>query len=343
MSIQNKIHLTRVLFNTLFWILSIFVFAFIFKLSGSISKLDIIYAVFFHISIIAGVYLNFYGIEKWFRKDRYLNYSVFTITVVAFVVFLNHYTFEVLVDLVLPDYYFISQFNLTETGVIITIYLIITSATKLSTSWFELQKVNQRIVKQEKEKLDTELQSLKAQINPHFLFNSLNVIYSLALKNDEATADVILKLSDILRYVIYGSTQHQVMLDSEVSLLNKYIELQKYRVEESTPITFISKIEKDVKIAPLIFLTLVENSFKHGIKSDTENTFINIRLHSNAERVFFEIENNKTKNHDNNPNGVGLENIKKRLIIQYPDRHQLMVYDKEDSFKVCLVIEHEKN
>jgi LytS/YehU family sensor histidine kinase len=343
MSIQNKIHLTRVLFHTLFWILSIFVFAFIFKLSGSISKLDIIYAVFFHISIIAGVYLNFYGIEKWFRKDRYLNYSVFTITVVAFVVFLNHYTFEVLVDLVLPDYYFISQFNLTETGVIITIYLIITSATKLSTSWFELQKVNQRIVKQEKEKLDTELQSLKAQINPHFLFNSLNVIYSLALKNDEATADVILKLSDILRYVIYGSTQHQVMLDSEVSLLNKYIELQKYRVEESTPITFISKIEKDVKIAPLIFLTLVENSFKHGIKSDTENTFINIRLHSNAERVFFEIENNKTKNHDNNPNGVGLENIKKRLIIQYPDRHQLMVYDKEDSFKVCLVIEHEKN
>ncbi|MDO8898828.1 MAG: histidine kinase, partial [Bacteroidales bacterium] len=172
-----------------------------------------------------------------------------------------------------------------------------------------------------------------------------NVIYALALKNDKLTAEVVLKLSDILRYVIYDSTKDKVTLESEVLLLKKYIELQKYRVEDSAAISFISNVEEDVKVAPLIFLTLVENSFKHGIKSDTENVFINIRLHSNAEHVYFEIENNKIKTarDHKNPNGVGLENIKKRLMLQYPDRHKFEVYDSNDTFKVCLEIEHEKS
>ena len=345
MSILNKYKIKRVLFHALFWILSILAFAFIFKLSDSIGRLDIIYSIFFHITVFTSVYLNFFGIKKWLIKNCYIKYAVFAVTIIAFAVFLNHYTFEVLVDLVLPDYYFVSQFSFGETAVIITMYLIVTATTKLSNSWFELQRMNQRMVKEEKEKLNSELHNLKAQINPHFLFNSLNVIYSLALKNDKLTAEVVLKLSDILRYVIYDSTQDKVTLESEVSLLKKYIELQKYRVEDSTSINFISKIEKDVKIAPLIFLTLVENSFKHGIKSDTENVFINITLNSDAEKITFEIENNKSKANTNssNPNGLGLENIKRRLMIQYPDRHKFEVYDSKDTFKVCLEIEHEKS
>jgi sensor histidine kinase YesM len=340
---QIKRYLSRAVLHALFWILAILVFAFIFRLSGSISTLDIIYAIFFHVSVIAGVYANYYGIERWLRKGFYVRYSVFILTITVLVVLLNQYTFGVLVDLVLPGYYFVSQFNLAETGIIFIIYLIITSATKLLQAWFELQKLNQRMVKEEKEKLDSELRSLKAQINPHFLFNSLNVVYSLALKNDETTAEVILKLSDILRYVIYDSARDQVSISSEVLLLNKYIELQKYRVEDSTPITFTSEIEKDVMIAPLILLTLIENSFKHGIKSDTENVFINIRLHSGTDSVYFEIENNKANNHSNNPDGVGLENIRKRLMIQYPGRHTLDVYDNNDTFKVCLKIGHEES
>jgi sensor histidine kinase YesM len=345
MKMLNKYKINRVLLHALFWFLSMLAFAFIFKLSDSIGSLDIIYSVFFHVSVSTSVYLNFFGIKKWFINNCFLTYTVFTIAIIAVAVFLNHYTFEVLVDLVLPDYYFISQFNFAETAVIIIVYLIITTATKLSKSWFDLQKENQRMVKEEKEKLDSQLHILKAQINPHFLFNSLNVIYSLALKNDKVTAEVILKLSDILRYVIYDSTQDKVTLDSEVLLLKKYIELQNYRVEDSASINFISKIEEDVKIAPLIFLTLVENSFKHGIKSATENVFINIRLHSNAEGVYFEIENNKTKTNqkNKNPYGVGLENIKKRLMLQYHDKHKLEIYDGKDTFKVCLKIEHEKN
>lgn len=345
MSALNKCKINRVLFHFLFWVLSVLAFAFIFKLSDAISSLDIIYSIFFHIAVFTSVYLNFFGIKKWLVKNCYLRYCVFTITIIAFAVFLNHYIFEVLVDLALPDYYFVSQFSFGETAVIITVYLIITTATKQSKSWFELQKLNQRMVKEEKEKLDSELHNLKAQINPHFLFNSLNVIYSLALKNDKLTAEVVLKLSDILRYVIYDSTQDKVTLNSEVSLLKKYFEIQKYRVEDSAAISFISNVEEDVKIAPLIFLTLVENGFKHGIKSDTENVFINITLNSDAEKITFEIENNKSKTitNSNKPNGLGLENLKRRLMIQYPDRHKFEVFDNEDTFKVCLEIEHEKS
>lgn len=333
----------RALFHALFWILSIIAFAFIFRLSEFMSKLDIIYSVFSHIGIILCVYLNFWGINKWFHTKNYPVYILFVLIIIAVTTILNQFVFNVLTDLVLPGYYFVSQFNNMELVIILAIYLIITSTLKLSKSWFELQRMNQRIVQEQKEKVDNELQSLKAQINPHFLFNSLNVIYSLTLKNDESTPEVILKLSDILRYVIYDSKQEQVSLSSEITLLKKYIDLQKYRIEDSTPIKFESQIENDAPIAPLIFLTLVENSFKHGIKSDIENVFINMKLQANAQKICFEIENNKAgANNDPGKNtGVGLQNIKKRLQLQYPGKHQFKITENENSFKVYLEIEHE--
>ena len=312
-------------------------------MSEGISKLDVIYSLFFHTTIIVCVYLNFIGIKLWFDKGRYLKYFVFVLINIAVTATLNQYTFNVLVDLILPNHYFVSQFNNTEIGIITLIFLTLTSTIKLSKSWFDLQRINRQIIETEKEKIDSELQSLKSQINPHFLFNSLNVIYSLTLNNDKSTPEVILKLSDILRYVIYDSTQDKVLLSSELSLLKKYIDLQKYRIEDDASINFSSEIEYDVKVAPLIFLTLLENSFKHGIKSEIENVFIDVKLYSDAEKVYFEIENNKpeTKRNSNKQNGVGLENIKKRLALQYPDNHKLKVLDNGNTFKVYLEIVYE--
>jgi sensor histidine kinase YesM len=331
----------RALLHALFWLLSIWIFAFIFRLSESISKPDLIYSAFFHISIILCVYLNLWGIRKWFQAKKYVAYVLFIIPLIAFTVFFNLFTFNVLVDLVLPGYYFVSQFNSTELVIIILIYLFITSTFVFLKSWFELQQMNQRMIEAQKEKVDSELQSLKNQINPHFLFNSLNVIYSLTLKKDDSTPEVILKLSDILRYVIYDSKQKEVSLSSEVTLIQKYIDLQKYRTEEATPMSFESNIERDAQIAPLIFLTLVENSFKHGIKSDVNNVFIRISLKSDEQKIVFEIENNQNPDAIYNEEGMGLENIKKRLALQYPDRHRLSISNEEKSFKVYLEIENE--
>ncbi len=339
---KNIKRLNRVFFHTLFWLVSIFVFAFIFRLKENVDRLDIAYSLFFHFSIIVSVYFNFLGIKKWGNTGNYSKYLMLLPIIIIGTVTLNLYTFEVLVDFILPDYYFISQFNYVEIGIITFLYLTVTSAIKLSKSWFDMQRINHQAIEMEKEKIDSELQSLKSQINPHFLFNSLNVIYSLSLKNDKITPEVVLKLSDILRYVIYDSTQDKVLLSSELSLLRKYIDLQKYRVESEASIKLTSGIDYDVKVAPLLFLTLLENSFKHGIKSDIENVFINAKIHSDSEKVYFEIENNKSETEQNtrNTNGVGLENIRKRLDLEYPNKYKLKLLDKDNNFKVYLEIEH---
>ncbi len=333
----------RTLFHAFFWAVSILAFAFIFRLSEDLSKLDIIYSVFFHFSIIACVYFNFFGLKRFLNNKRYLEYSIFLLLNIVITIVLNLYTFNVLVDFVLADYYLVSQFDYVEIGIITLIYLTVTSAVELSKSWFELQRINKQIVETEKERIDNELQSLKSQINPHFLFNSLNVIYSLTLNNDKATPEVVLKLSDILRYVIYDSTKEKVLLSSELSLLQKYIDLQKYRVENEASISLTSEIDYDAKVAPLIFLTLLENSFKHGIKSDIKDVFIKAKLYSNKKRIYFEIENNKSEKPLNTqkPSGVGLENIRKRLALEYPDKHKLKIQDKNNRFKVYLEIEYE--
>ncbi len=335
--------INRVCFHTLFWLVSVFVFAFIFRLSEVVDKLDVAYSMFFHVTIVFSVYLNFRWLKKLFSYSKIIKYFILLLINVAITVALNLYTFSVLVDLILPNHYFVSQFNPIEIGIITLIYLTVTSAIKLSKSWFDVQRMNRKAIETEKEKIDNELQSLKSQINPHFLFNSLNVIYSLALKEDNSTPEVVLKLSDILRYVIYDSIQEKVLISSELSLLRKYIDLQKYRVEDDASIKVTSEISYDAKIAPLLFLTLLENSFKHGIKSEIENVFINVKMQSNSEKVYFEIENNKHKTAPNSrkTNGVGLENIRKRLALQYPDKHQLKISDKENTFKVYLEIEHE--
>lgn len=290
----------KVIIHTLFWCLSIFIFAIIFRISDKTHKLDFIYSALFHFSIIISVYINFEAISTLFMQGKYMLYALFSIVNVAVTIGINKLTFSKIADVVLSGYYFVEQFSKLEIGILVVLFLAITSALKLAKSWFDLQHMSKRMVEVEKEKIDGELKTLKAQINPHFLFNSLNVIYSLALKNDKATPEVVLKLSDILRYVIYDSTQEDVSLKSEIALLEKYIDLQKYRTEESTPIKFNYETKEDVKIAPLILLTLLENSFKHGIKADTDNVFININLSSDDKKVYFEIENNKGETRSDN-------------------------------------------
>ncbi len=333
----------RVLSHTLFWIVSIYVFAFIFRLMENIDRLDIVYSLFFHFSIILSVYFNFLGINKLASKGSYLKYFMLLPIIIVSTVSLNLFTFNLFVDFILPDFYFVSQFNYIEIGIITLVYLTVTSSIKLSKSWFDIQKMHRKHIEAEKEKIDSELQSLKSQINPHFLFNSLNVIYSLTLNNDKATSEVVLKLSDILRYVIYDSTKEKVLLSSELSLLKKYIDLQKFRIEDEASISLTNEIDYDVKVAPLIFLTLLENSFKHGIKNDIENIFININLYSDKKKIAFKIENNKSETEQNTqkPSGVGLKNVRKRLTLEYPDKHKLIIQDKGNRFMVYLEIEHE--
>jgi LytS/YehU family sensor histidine kinase len=284
-------------------------------------------------------------IPKLFSKKKYLIYFIALVATILLSIILNLITFDWLADIVFPDYYFVSHFDFLEIGTFMVIYILITTLLKLSQSWFELQEVNKRITRIEKENIKSELNELKAQINPHFLFNSLNVIYSQAIKKSNKTPNAIIQLSDILRYVIYDSTKDKVSIETEIKLIEDYIELQKFRIDTTSNIKFEHKVQNEnCKITPMLLLPLVENSFKHGIKGELDHTFVNIKLEANINNILFEIENNKgigeTVESDGN-SGIGIANIRQRLTLLYPNKHKFDIEETTTIFKVNMILDNE--
>ena len=232
------------------------------------------------------------------------------------------------------DFYMVS---FTDISVLITIFLIylgLTTLLKLSKSWYDLQQL-------EKEKLLLELNSLKMQINPHFLFNSLNSMYSLARKKSDKAPDAILRLSNLMRYMIYEVSE-EVSLVKEIEAIQDYLDLQKLRLEESANVTFSVEGETDHRmIAPLLFFPIIENSFKHGLKGDKESNFVRIMIKNTHSELTFYVANNKgTVGHleEGEYGGIGLANVKKRLHLIYGDQAQMEMNDVNDSFDVQIKI-----
>jgi LytS/YehU family sensor histidine kinase len=218
-------------------------------------------------------------------------------------------------------------------------FLIVTTLIKLSVDWFYFNSYENRELKIKNQQIQAQLSSLRSQINPHFLFNSLNVIYALALEKKEETKDAIVQLSDILRYVIYDSNTEQVTLKDEITLLKNYIEFQQFRHNVKDTITFKCTIENDAyRMYPMLLLPLVENSFKYGIKGDFDNTFIHITVSQQGDQFSFNIENNysETQSETNEYSGLGLDNIKKNLDIVYNKSHEFTISKSKDTFKVTL-------
>ena len=201
-------------------------------------------------------------------------------------------------------------------------------------------------VTNERENYDQNEYLLRSQINPHFLFNSLNVIYALAIENKSETQYAIVQLSDILRYVIYDSGTERVALKEEVMLLNNYIEFHQFRHQETDNVKFNCSIDdENYLIYPMLLLPLVENSFKYGLRSDIDSPYIHIDLQLKDNKFTFTIENNYSEVYieNNNHSGVGIENIKKNLEIIYPKEHEFEIFKTKDTFRVTLKLLNHEN
>ncbi len=184
----------------------------------------------------------------------------------------------------------------------------------------------------ENEKLNAELAFLKSQINPHFLFNSLNNIYSLAYQKSEKTAEAILKLSEIMRYMLYESNEDTVLLEEEINYLHNYIDLQKLRFKENVFVDIQVDIdEAEHRIMPLLLISFLENAFKHGVSTDASKP---IRIHIDVRngRLHFKAENAKNQLNKDQTRGVGLTNLRRRLQLGYPDRHSIHVVESENYY-----------
>lgn len=180
------------------------------------------------------------------------------------------------------------------------------------------------------------------QINPHFLFNSLNSIYSMAMKKSNDTSGAILELSNLMRYMIYEVSDESVLLEKEIEAINNYIDLQKIRMESETEIRFEVENSNDQRrIAPLLFFPLIENSFKHGLKGEGKQNFVHIKLENKTNETIFHIRNNKGTVDDIEKNkfgGIGLENVAKRLALIYGENASMNIRNEADTFEVIIKI-----
>jgi hypothetical protein len=190
----------------------------------------------------------------------------------------------------------------------------------------------------EKERIATELVYLKQQINPHFLFNTLNNLYAISIKNPEITPGAILKVSSILRYTLYKTENVPAFLKDEIEIINAYIDFQKLRSKNNLPIEYDLQGEVgEHKIEPFILLPLVENAFKYGM-ADLNNSFIRILFTIKPGKLLFNIENKKSQQAVSDPehSGIGLKNIQRRLDLVYPDNHIFRIDNREEIFSVHL-------
>ncbi len=202
-------------------------------------------------------------------------------------------------------------------------------------------KSEQEKKEQETEKLKSELSFLRSQISPHFIFNVLNSIVSLSRRKPERVEPVVVKLSDLMRYMLYESDDAKVSLERESQYLRAYIELQQLRFGDDIEIQFdMNNLDETQTIEPMLLIPFVENAFKHGVGM-IEKPTIDIDLHTKNNQLIFEVKNKvnrQFKETKDSASGIGLNNVRRRLELLYPDNHQLTITDESDFYLINLVI-----
>lgn len=249
---------------------------------------------------------------------------------------------------------FLNKFGLFIAGIIIIFFFATLVSDEASIiAWavtsilvmltiFLIERIKQKrtldIIKAEK--ANAELTLLKAQISPHFFFNTLNNLYSLALKKSDETPEVILKLSEIMRYTIYRAREPFVTVEEEINYLKNYLDIQSIRFNDNVPIDFKVIIKnKKQKIAPLLLIILIENAFKHGVEILRKDAHLSITLKDYQKGLYFEVINNFDIDSRRDPPGIGLRNLKKRLELLYFNRHQLKITSYQNKYKAVLILD----
>ena len=286
-------------------------------------------------------YINaLFLIPLYISTKRYKHYFVYLILL---------YVFTVLLNSILDQLYSISLFSTEKESMWSDIAMNVQSKTiilslsfgyGLTKLWIQNQEIQQQLVK---DKLSTQLKYLKAQINPHFLFNTLNMAYSSATKNnDVVTAEIIEKLSGLMRYMLYESNDDKVSLEKEICYIDNTVKLQLQRLSPELASQVNYKINgewQNHKIAPMILIPFIENVFKHGIIL-SQRSDINISIFLKGNILVLETKNNKFEHsiQENNSSGIGLPNARERLQLLYPNQHILQIDNSGSFFNVRLQI-----
>jgi two-component system sensor histidine kinase AlgZ len=233
--------------------------------------------------------------------------------------------------------YFYSDFFIVQITAVTFLIAIFVGMLRFAIEWFEFDAKKKAV---ENEKLTAELNFLKAQINPHFLFNTLNNLYYLAYSQSPNTTEVIAKLSQMMRYMIYDTNQPKVPLSKEIEYMQNYISLERLRLNNQIPIDFtIHGNIDDVWITPLVLITFLENAFKHGVTNTSKDSWVKVHIDVKGQACVFTVENSKaakTTTENGEKSGIGLQNVQRRLALSYPERHRLTVDESDNHYAIEL-------
>jgi len=294
---------------------------------------------------MAVVYFHLYVlVPRLLLKHRYiLFFTLFIITATSFVIFERYLNYHILFPFFVKEplganYRFWNVVSLLYSGMYLYSVVFLAVIIRSVKQWYESQQRGRELEMQNK---TGEIALLRMQINPHFLFNTLNNIHALISINKEKAADALVMLSDIMRYMLYDATTDKVPLEQELHYLNSYITLQKMRLIQPDLVRFSVEGNLTGKmIAPVILIPFVENAFKHALKEDTR-TGINLKLVTGTNFIRFESENGYLdidSKQSGKTGGLGLENVRRRLELLYPGHHHLEIRQENTVFHVTLTI-----
>jgi two-component system, LytTR family, sensor histidine kinase AlgZ len=294
-----------------------------------------------HVLLMAGIaYLNyFYFLPRFLAHKHFGKYLLEFLGPFVFFVILHIWLKRnIYSDTSTLRYGFLYSERFIIQHILTTLFIVIfVGMLRFAEDWFELEA---RKKETENERLNAELRFLKAQINPHFLFNTLNNLYYLAFTNSPNTTTVIEKLSQMMRYMIYDSNHAKVPLGKEIEYMKNYISLEELRLNEQIPIRFEVEGNTDgLQIVPFIFVTFLENAFKHGVANNFDGAWVQVSLAVRGRECTYTVENSKVPRREDeaaDKSGIGLQNVMRRLELSYPGRYTLDTQDHPDRYFVQL-------
>ena len=284
-------------------------------------------------------YLNYFiFLPRWLVHKNFGRYLLeFSIPFIILITVRVHVQRYLVDGYTYQEEFFYSPFFMVQIVAVTLFIVIFVGMLRFAKEWFELDAKKKEV---ENEKLTAELNFLKAQINPHFLFNTLNNLYYLAYTQSPNTTEVIEKLSQMMRYMIYDSNHEKVPLSKEIAYMQNYITLERLRLNDQIPIDLnIVGNPQEVLVVPLIFITFLENAFKHGVSNNNPDAWVNIYININCKECIYRVENSKvpnTKLLTGSKSGIGLQNMKRRLELSYPNQYKLQVNDQTNRYEVQL-------
>lgn len=335
----------RIVAHVVFWFIYLIFSTFQFSMfRDSPEPLNVIYRMLISIWIDIGAtyFTVYYLFPKFLFTKKYLSFVAYFLLSAAIIMLLQRLLlYYISYPIFSPQYVQnVGFWNFNPLYVFFNIYTIVSvfASIKLLKIWFKNQQQKEELENQNRV---SELTLLRSQVSPHFLFNTLNNIDSLIIKNQEAASDAVIKLSEILRYMLYEANTDYVSLKKEIFYIQSYISLQLLRIKNREFVKFEIEGDADhIEIAPMLLIPFVENAFKHG-KKNVPSPGIKINLIANKDFINFRVINYVNKweaSSKDQTKGIGLVNIKRRLELIYPDAYMLDIKEVNDQFSVDLII-----